>query len=285
MKEAEIAAVLKAREINNGIFSSSNKPIPWNTFKAEFIAAKRRRNVEESSIKEVENTLTLFESIVGKPDNQQLCQKLIDKFIDVRMKHEKKVDDGSEDGKMVQISPATVNKDLRNIKSLILWGKECEMFKARFRIHPLKTTAKPVRRLTDKEVKALITGTTDPELRLGIIIAVYTGLRRGDVWALKREQVDFKNNCLHDVVEKKCRKVTDKIFMSPACSREIKRYMDAHFGQPSDKLLKGGFPNKKWEDAKEIVSCKFHDLRRTCGSTLAGQSSSGWVPTQQLKDY
>jgi len=269
-KDVELAANMKYIEINTDLpmMERRKQVIPWPTLRDNFIAYKKRRNISQASIDDIDNTLDLFVETVGQPNNIQFCQKLIDKFIDSRKE---------------KVSAVTVNKDLRNLKSLIYWGKDLEYFKGRFRIMPLKTERKPIRRLTDAEVKTLITSCTDPELRLGIVIAVYTGLRRGDIWTLRREQLDVAHNRLVDVVEKKTRKISPYIYMSPICTREVKRYIDSTFGQPSDKILKSAvFPNLKWEAMKKLVKCKFHDLRRTCASTLAGKSQSGWVATQQL---
>lgn len=276
-KKAELFASLKYVEINSNVpivAMSTNTSFTWDTLKQEFLAFKRRRNITPASIADIENTLVVFESAVGKPSSTEFCQKLIDKFIDYRLSQVSRV------GEEKKISPFTINKDLRNLKSFILWGKDVDYFRGRFRIHPLKIDKKAVRRLSNEEVKALITGCTNPELRLGIIIAVYSGLREGDIWALKRNQLNTSLNCFTDVVERKGRKVTDKVQMAPVAVLAVSRYISSTFGQPTDNIFKQPFPRDDWDKIKPANS-KFHDLRKTCLSTLGGVSKSGWVATRQ----
>jgi integrase len=65
----------------------------------------------------------------------------------------------------------------------------------KIKIHELKEEERPVRSLNDIQINKLLT-VAEPSIKIRILLALGTGLRRGDIEALKASDLDFAKNCI-----------------------------------------------------------------------------------------
>ncbi|GAG44217.1 unnamed protein product, partial [marine sediment metagenome] len=111
-----------------------------------------------------------------------ITQNSIDKFILQR---------GSE------IKRSTLNKDIRNLRTFINWCREKRYLNGNLKIKELKEEERPVRSLNDIQIKKLlIAAKAYRPTKMRILLALGTGLRRGDIDSLKISDIDFFKNSI-----------------------------------------------------------------------------------------
>lgn len=118
-----------------------------------------------------------------------------------------------------------------------------------------------------------------------IILALGTGLGRGDVESLRISDMDSANSS----VVTRSRKTRKSMCSRPApvlVMAELRKYV---FGLDAEqeKLFKDRFGQCRWEKTRQKVALgdfKFHDLRKTFGSALA-QNGISTVVTQKLLEH
>lgn len=170
-----------------------------------------------------------------------------------------------------QVSPATVNRELACFKHMfsmaIKWDKaDTNPVK---RVNLFKEERKPFRILLPEEEETLI-GAAPGHLKPILIVAVNTGMRKGEILDLRWENVDLVNGVI--TVEKsknwKLRQIpmNSRVFET---LRSLKRTGDYVFskrnGDPRHSV------RRAFEVAREkagIPKCRFHDLRHTFASRL-----------------
>jgi len=153
--------------------------------------SKKVQGVTEGTLYEIALSLRNFERIVGKCNSKQITQNVIDKFILQR---------GSE------IKRPTLNKDIRNLKTFVNWCRENRYLNGTIKIKELKEDERPVKSLNDLQIKKLISvAESYRSIKMRILLALGTGLRRGDIKSLKISDIDFTNNYI-STASKKTRK-------------------------------------------------------------------------------
>jgi integrase len=122
-------------------------------------------------------------------------------------------------------------------------------------------------------------------MRLRILLALGTGLRRGDIESLKVSDIDFVSNYI-TTTSKKTRKSMGSRPVSAEVIAELSRYVsELKAGQ--EKLFSNHFNHKKWHkicQAASLADLRFHDLRKTFGSMLA-QNRVSTAVTQRLLEH
>jgi len=238
---------------------------------SEYAEAKKIQGVTEGTLYEHVLSLRNFERIIGKCNSKQITQNVIDDFILKR---------GPE------IKRATLNKDLRNLKTFTIWCRKNRYLNGQLEIKELKLEERPVKSLNDTQVKNLLRAADCyPSMKTKILLALGTGLRRGDLESLKISDIDFENNyiCTSSKKTKKCmpsRPVSAKII-----SELLKYVSGLDVGQ--EKLFRRKFNYRQWRkicDKAGLPGLKFHDLRRTFASVLA-QNGISTAVTQRLLEH
>ena len=119
-----------------------------------------------------------FQRLVGKCNSRQITQGNIDKFI---------LDRGKE------VKRTTLNKDIRNLKAFFNWCREKRYVNGDIKLKLLKEDERPVKSLTNPQVKKLLSASKPyPTMRMRILLALGTGLRRNDIELLSISDIDFK---------------------------------------------------------------------------------------------
>jgi integrase len=122
-------------------------------------------------------------------------------------------------------------------------------------------------------------------MKVRILLALGTGLRRGDIDSLKISDIDFEKNSISTASRK-----TKKSMASRPVSAEIMLGLSKYIcgldvGQ--ERLFSTKFNYRKWrricQDAG-LADLKFHDLRKTFCSLLA-QNGVSTAVTQRLLEH
>jgi len=261
---------IKYSQLNSDVFTGQVLA-DWQQMIAEYREAKKVQGVTEGTLYEIALSLRNFERLVGKCNSKQITQSTIDKFILQR---------GTE------VSRTTLNKDIRNLKTFINWCKKKRYINNQIELRELKEEEKPVRSLNGTEIKKLLKA-TEPysSMKIRILLALATGLRRGDIDSLKICDIDFEKNS----ISTKSRK-TKKSMASRPVSGEIMTELSKYvcgLDIGHEKLFRTKFNHRKWRKICKnsgLADLKFHDLRMTFCSLLA-QNGISIAVTQKLLEH
>jgi integrase len=243
----------------------------WQQMIDEYREAKKVQGVSEGTLYEIALSLRNFERLVGKCNSKQITQHIMDKFI---------LERGTE------VKRPTLNKDIRNLKTFINWCKKKRYINNEIGLRELKEEEKPVRSLNDVEIKKLLASAErDPLVKMRILLALGTGLRRGDIDSLKISDIDFERNSI-TTMSRKTKKSMASRPVSAEIMAELSRYVYS-FGVGQEKLFRTKFNYRKWRKVCKdvgLADLKFHDLRKTFCSLLA-QNGVSTAVTQRLLEH
>lgn len=171
-----------------------------------------------------------------------------------------------------QVKPSTTNRELAVLKTFftkaIEWGKSMENPAKRVKL--FKGVTQRLRYLMPDEVQRLISNCSD-HLRPIVIVAVHTGMRKGEILSLRWEQIDFEKGIitLTDTKNDQRRYVPmDETVKSTL--REMERKNDYVFCglKPGRPLVWIELSFHKVLEKSGIEDFKIHDLRHTFASNL-----------------
>ncbi len=267
---AEHYCRIKYTQLNSDVFTGT-VPADWEQMTEEYRHCKQVAGVVDASLYETALTLRHFERIAGKCNSKQITQDTVDRFI-------------LERGKEVQRS--TLNKDIRNMKAFVGWCRKNRYVNGNVELHLLKEPEKPVKSLNSDQIKRLIyAARLYRSMRMRILMALGTGLRRGDIESLKIDDADFTVNRITTRSRKSGKIMGGRPVPVPIMA-ELSQYL-SRFGAGQERLFKDKFNARQWnkicEDAG-LVDLKFHDLRKTFGSILA-QNGVSTAVTQKLLEH
>jgi len=267
---AEHFKQIKYTQINSDVFTGQVLA-DWQQMVDGYREAKKVQGVTEGTLYEHALTLRNFERIVGKRNSKQLTQNVIDKFI---------LERGSE------VKRPTLNKDIRNIKTFVIWCKEHRYLNGNLKLKELKLEERPVKSLNDTQVKNLLKAAQPyPSMKVRILLALGTGLRRGDIESLKTCDIDFTQNYI-TTTSRKTRKSMGSRPVPAILMAELKKFINGCDAE-HQKLFSDKFNYKKWRKIckkARLFDLKFHDLRKTFGSVLA-QNGISTAVTQRLLEH
>ncbi|MFC1739742.1 tyrosine-type recombinase/integrase [Planctomycetota bacterium] len=269
-KLAEHYCQLKYSQLNSDVFTGI-VPIAWKQMVEEYRESKKVQGVTEATLYETALTLRHFERLIGKCSSKQIAQNSIDKFILQR---------GSE------VKRTTLNKDIRNLRTFINWCREKRYLNGTIKIRELKEDERPVKSLNDAQIRKLMS-VAEPyrSIKMRILLALGTGLRRGDIESLKISDIDFANNYI-STASKKTRKSMGSRPVSAPVMAELTKYV-SELGVGQERLFADKFSHKRWRKICQeagLSDLKFHDLRKTFGSMLA-QNGTSTAVTQKLLEH
>ena len=245
--------------------------VDWQQMRDEYEHSKRVSGVKEESIYETALTFRHFERLIGKCNSKQITQNAIDKFI---------LERGQE------VKRTTLNKDIGNMITFVNWCRENRYLNGDIKIKRLKEDERPVKFLNSLQVKRLLSASSPYKtMRLRILLALGTGLRRGDIETLKISDIDTENSNI-TTISKKTRKSMGSRPIPILIMEELNRYI-SRFDVGQGNIFTDNFSYKKWVKIREkagLVDLKFHDLRKTFGSILA-QNGISTAVTQRLLEH
>jgi len=269
-KLAEHYCQLKYSQLNSDVFTGI-VTIGWKQMIEEYRESKKVQGVTEVTLYETALTLRHFERLIGKCNSKQIAQNNIDKFI---------LERGQE------VKRSTLNKDIRNLRTFINWCRGNRYLNGAIKIKELKEDERPVKSLDMSQIRELLSMTeSEPRIYMRILLALGTGLRRGDIENIKVSDIDFVKNCI-TTNSKKTKKAMASRPVPYDIIKELKRYVDS-LPKEQEFLFTNTFSYKKWKtvcNRIQLQGLKFHDLRKTFASVLA-QSGVSTAVTQRLLEH
>ncbi|MBI5150140.1 MAG: site-specific integrase [Candidatus Omnitrophica bacterium] len=172
-----------------------------------------------------------------------------------------------------QVGPATVNRELATLKTMfskaVIWDKLHESTARNVKF--LKEPAGRLRFLEREEIVKVLAN-CNKRLRPVVVLALNTGMRRGELFGLKWHDVDFKNNIitLLDTKNGEKREVYINEQVKTALIR-VRKHPESPYifcnslGKPCHDIRKSFFTALKKSGIKDF---HFHDLRHTFASQL-----------------
>jgi len=245
--------------------------IDWQQMRQEYIHNKKVRGDQEASIYEVALTMRHFERLIGRCNSKQFTQNAIDKFI---------LDRGKE------VKRSTVNKDIRNLTALINWCKENRYLNGEIKLKLLKEDEKPVKSLSTIQIRRLLSASKPyPRLRMRILLALGTGLRRGDIESWRVSELDFEKSYVTTRSTKTRKSMGSRPVPVPIMA-ELKKYV-ADLVPGQETIFDRSYNQYRWNQMRQklrLSDFKFHDLRKTFCSVLA-QNGISTAVTQKLLEH
>jgi len=267
---AEHFKYIKYTQLNSDVFTGI-VVADWQQMCDEYREAKKVQGVTEGTLYEIALSLRNFERLVGKCSSKQITQNVIDKFILQR---------GTE------VSRPTLNKDIRNLKTFINWCKKKRYINNEIELRELKEDERPVKSLNDVQIrKLLVTAEPYVAMKVRILLALGTGLRRGDIDSLNISDIDFEKNSIATTSRKTRKSMASRPVSAEVMAELLKFVCSLDVGQ--EKLFNTKFNHKKWRKicrSAGLADLKFHDLRKTFCSLLA-QNGVSTAVTQRLLEH
>jgi len=261
---------IKYTQLNSDVFTGFVNS-DWHQMVEEYRKAKQVQGLRETSIYESMLTLGHFERLIGPDSSKQINQNTLDKFILDRSREVKKT---------------TLNKDIKNLNAFLHWAMKNHFIAPGLEIKKVKVVQKPVMSLTTEQVQALLSATAlYPTLHLRILLAVTTGLRRGDIETIRIGDIHFDRNTLTTQNRKAGKSMPERPIPEQVMT-ELSNHV-ATLPDRQERLFRDRFSPKKWERIRKAIhmpGLKFHDLRKTFASLLAQKGVSTAV-TQRLLEH
>jgi len=184
------------------------------------------------------------------------------------------------------VKRTTLNKDITNVKAFVNWCRENRYVNGEIKIKLLKEDERPVKSLTDTQIRRLLSASKRYQtLRMRILLALGTGLRRGDIESLRVSDIDFGNSYVTTTSQKTRKSIGSRPVPVPIMA-ELKKYVSGSDPQ-QERLFKRGFNQIRWTQIRQkhgLGDFTFHDLRKTFGSVLA-QNGVSTAVVQRLLEH
>jgi len=261
---------MKYAQLNSDVFTSI-VDFDWYHMVEEYRRFKQVEGLQEASIYEAMLTLGHFNRLAGTESSRAVTQDLLDQFI---------LDRGQE------VEKNTLNKDIRNLNAFLNWATKNRFVSSGLEVKKVKVAQKPVVSLSPQQVGDLLAAASrDPTLRLRVLLAVTTGLRRGDIEAIRIGDIHFDRNTIATRNRKAGKAMAERPIPEEIMT-ELANYV-ATLSEGQEKLFTDRFSPKKWERIRKAVKLpdlRFHDLRKTFASLLA-QRGAPTAVTQRLLEH
>jgi len=148
----------------------------------EYRRFKQVEGLQEASIYEARLTLGHFNRLAEPHSSRSVTQNVLDQFV---------LDRGQE------VEKSTLNKDIRNLSAFLSWASRNRFMASGLEVKKVRVAQKPVVALSPQQVRDLLTAASKyPALRLRVLLAVTTGLRRGDIEAIRVGDIHFDRNTI-----------------------------------------------------------------------------------------
>ena len=260
---------IKYTQLNSDVFTGI-VDIDCRQMVDEYHRAKQVEGLQNTSIYEVLLTLRHYERLVRFSSSRHITQQSLDEFI-------------LERGK--EVAKNTLNKDIRNVNAFLNWAAKNRYVASDLKVKEIKVAQKPVTALFSRQVQDLIKRVSKyPTLRLRVLLAVTTGVRRGDIESLRIGDIHFDRNSI-TTRNRKAKKAIAERPVPEQIMTELSNYI-ATLPNRQESLFADRFSPKKWKAIRckaGLPNLKFHDLRKTCASSLAQRGVSTAVIQRLLE--
>ena len=243
----------------------------WDQIIEEYRKAKQVEGLQQVSVYEIMLTLGHFRRLVRAESSKAITQNTLDQFI---------LNRGRE------VSRTTLNEDIRNLHAFMNWAVKNRFVTTGLEVKKVKVAQKPVTALSPQQVKDLLSvAMRYSSLKLRVLLAVTTGLRRGDIDTIRMGDLHFDRSTIA-TRNRKAGKAMAERPVPEAVIRELASHVAA-LPDGTETLFTDKFSPKKWNRVRKAIGLpelRFHDLRKTFASLLAQRGVSTAV-TQRLLEH
>jgi integrase len=261
---------IKYTQLNSDVFTGTTNE-DRHRMVEEYRQAKQIGGIREASIYEAMLTLGHFKRLTHIDSSKGITQSVLDQFILARS-HE--------------VQKSTLNKDIRNLNAFLNWAAKKRFVTSGLRVKKVKVPQKPVIALSPTQVKdLLLVAVRYPTQHLRVLLAVTTGLRRGDIEAIGIGDIHFDRNTITTQNRKAGKAMAERPIPEEIMTELTNHVASLRDGQ--ERLFADRFSPKKWKKICKLAGLsglKFHDLRKTFASLLAQRGVSSAV-TQRLLEH
>jgi len=231
--------------------------IKFEDFADEYLELHSKPN-NRSWMKSDVHNLTALKKFFSGRYLYQITPMLVEKFKAQRIK---------------KVAPATVNRNLACLKCMfnkaIQWGKVSSNPVKHVKL--FKENNKRLRYLEREEIVKLLAN-CNKYLRAIVVVALNTGMRKGEILSLKWQDIDFRRGIIYIINSKnnERREIPINEKVKTALIR-TKKHPDSAFvfcktdGEPFGDIKKSFL---KALEKSGIIKFRFHDLRHTFASHL-----------------
>ena len=220
---------IKYAQLNSDVFTSV-VDFDWQQMVEEYRHFKQVECRKDASIYEALLTLRHFERLVGSTSSKEITQPNLDAFVLKRSE---------------EVEKNTLNKDITNPRAFLNWAVRNRFLASGVEVKKIKVPQKPVVALSVQQVRDLLTTAAKyPTLRLRVLLAVTTGLRRGDLEAIRIGDIHFDRNTIATRNRK-----AGKAMPERPIPQEVMTELSNHVATLPDgqeRLLADRFSPKKW---------------------------------------
>ncbi len=259
IRRAEILLIQRKKELQEGKLNvvQQDKEYTYSDLVGEYVVWAKRLKTFKDRV----NRIKQLERVFGPYPLKKFTTRLVEQWQTERLSYSK---------------PATVNHLLAYLKASFTKAVDWGMVSNEVLLHLRKVKSVPennrrLRYLSQEECKELIDACA-PHLRPIVIVAVHTGMRRGEVFNLRWSQVDLRHGfILLDTTKGGGR-------LEIPIESTVREVLESIPRGPESEYV---FPNKRgnpyrWLDTSFKVACqkadihnfRFHDLRHTFASHL-----------------
>ena len=252
--------------------------VAWCDFVAIYKERQRARGVSAADTMQLNYTIKYFEEYCHPAGTAQINERMLNHFA------QKLLERPTTRPKSGQktMSRHTVNTRLRYLRAMLIFGQEHGYIR-KCTIRPVKAPKKILRSLSNTEIKRLIKACNDDrQWRMRILLAICTGLRRGDIDDLTLRCIDVEHKTI-TLREQKTGKITMRQPLPDALMPELHQFLLDEVSTGQVRVFKYTSRSTKWRTLRErakLTDITFHDLRRTFGSL---QADAG-VPIKALQE-
>ncbi len=261
---------MKYAQLNSDVFTSV-VDFDWRHMVEEYAQFKQVEGRQNASIYEIRLTLRHFERLVGCDSSKEITQPNLDAFV---LKRSEEVD------------KSTLNKDITNLRAFLKWATRNRFVASGLDLKKVKVPQKPVVALSVRQVRdLLIAASKYPTLRLRVLLAVTTGLRRGDIETIRVGDMHLDRNTI-STRNRKAGKAMPERPIPEVIVMELAKHV-AGLPDGQETLFTDKFSAKKWDRVRanvKISGLTFQVLRKTFASLLA-QGGVSTAVTQRLLEH
>ncbi|MHC9540668.1 MAG: tyrosine-type recombinase/integrase [Vulcanimicrobiota bacterium] len=237
---------------------------------AEFTPRYLEFSKHNKSSKSYENDFFATKHLLGYFNSTYLNEISPDKIEDYKLK------------RVAKVEPVSVNKELNCLRAMLNRAVEWEVLKES-PIRKLRRYKEPpgrVRYLTLKEIPSLLVVCAKNILAV-VIIALYTGMRKGEITRLRWRDIDEVNGFVHVKSSKNYER------RDIPMNEEVKELFRGMARGPEESKIFpkiGDFKKAWWSSLKRagITDFCFHDLRHTFASHLVMAGVSIMVVIERI---
>jgi integrase len=170
------------------------------------------------------------------------------------------------------LTAATVNRDLSVLRRVLYWGVEEGYLTSnplgRLRLERERRTKRPVLSLREEQ---LLLAASPEHLQRIILCALHTGMRRGEIFSQRWEDIDFDNRILHvshsKTPEGEAREIplTSRLYEMLHANRQRRGPVFTYHGD-AIKIIKTTWASSLRRSG--IRHMRFHDLRHTANTRM-----------------